>query len=280
MRKASLFQSVGWAATCIAIAAAFLFPLYVVFSAAFKDPAELTATPPTLIPQSFTLENFLLLNDLGNGVWTHIGNSVFLAVFTVIGTAVLATLGGWGFARYRFRGQGILFIAMLAALMVPFQPLLTPLFLVLKSLGVGNSLVGVGLVYVTFQLPFALFVMRNAFLNVPQALEDAGRVDGATGSKLFFHVLLPVVRPGIITVALFAFLSSWNEFLAALILLNDQSLFPLPVALAAGAVNGNNGVRWPMLEAGVVVTMLPCLLLFFMLQRYYTSGLVAGAVKE
>lgn len=280
MRKASLFQSIGWAATCIAIAIAFLFPLYVVFSAAFKEPAELTATPPTLIPQSFTFENFLLLNDLGNGVWTHIGNSVFLAVFTVLGTAVLATLGGWGFARYRFRGQGILFIAMLAALMVPFQPLLTPLFLVLKSLGVGNSLVGVGLVYVTFQLPFALFVMRNAFLNVPQALEDAGRVDGATGHKLFFHVLLPVVRPGIITVALFAFLSSWNEFLAALILLNDQSLFPLPVALAAGAVNGNNGVRWPMLEAGVVVTMLPCLLLFFMLQRYYTSGLVAGAVKE
>ncbi|MDO7883076.1 carbohydrate ABC transporter permease [Salinibacterium soli] len=280
MRKASVFRSLGWAVTCIAIAIAFLFPLYAVFTAAFKDPTELTTTPATLFPQSFTLENFQLLNDLGDGVWTHIGNSVFLAVFTVVGTAVLATLGGWGFARYRFRGQGILFIAMLSALMVPFQPLLTPLFLVLKSLGVGNSLVGVGLVYVTFQLPFALFVMRNAFLNVPQALEDAARVDGATGPKLFMNVLLPVVRPGIITVALFAFLSSWNEFLAALILLNNQSLFPLPVALAAGAVNGNNGVRWPMLEAGVVVTMLPCLLLFFMLQRYYTSGLVAGAVKE
>ena len=280
MRKASLFQSVGWAVTCIAIAIAFLFPLYVVFTGAFKSPSELTTSPPTLIPSSFTLENFLLLNDLGSGVWTHVGNSVFLALFTVTGTAILATLAGWGFARYRFRGQTVLFIAMLSALMVPFQPLLTPLFLVLKSLGVGNSLVGVGLVFVTFQLPFAVFVMRNAFLNVPQALEDAARVDGASGGKLFWHVLFPVVRPGVITVALFAFLSSWNEFLAPLILLNDQELFPLPVALAAGAVAGNNGVRWPLLEAGVVVTVLPCLLLFFMLQRYYTSGLVAGAVKE
>jgi len=280
MRKASAFQAAGWTVTCVALAIAFLFPLYVVFTGALKSPGELTGTPPTLIPKTFTLENFLLLNDLGNGIWVHLGNSVFLAAFTVVGTAVLSTLAGWGFARYRFRGQGVLFVAMLSALMVPFQPLLTPLFLVLKSLGFGNSLVGVGLVFVTFQLPFAIFVMRNAFLNVPQALEDAARVDGASGFTLFRHVLLPVVRPGVITVALFAFLASWNEFLAALILINDQSLFPLPVALAAGAVNGNNGVRWPLLEAGVVVTMLPCLLLFFMLQRYYTSGLVAGAVKE
>ncbi len=280
MRHVTAARGLLWGAICTCIAALFLFPLYAVLTAAFKSPAELTGSPPTLIPQSFTLENFAALQGLGDGVWVHIGNSVILAVITVIGTVVIATLGGWGFAKYKFPGRGIVFVAMLSALMVPFQPLLTPLFLVLKSLGLGNSLIGLALVFITFQLPFALFVMRNAFMHVPQALEDAARVDGASGFKLLMQVLLPVVRPGIITVALFAFLSSWNEFLAALILLSDQSLFPLPVALSAGAVNGNNGVRWPLLEAGVLITMIPCLVLFFTLQRYYTTGLVAGAVKE
>ncbi|WP_439592959.1 carbohydrate ABC transporter permease [Microbacterium sp.] len=280
MRKNTAARGLLWFAICTSIAALFLFPLYAVVTAAFKSPAELNGSPPTLIPRSFTLENFAALQGLGNGVWVHIGNSAILAVITVVGTVIIATLGGWGFARYRFPGRGVVFVAMLSALMVPFQPLLTPLFLVLKSLGLGNTLFGLALVFITFQLPFALFVMRNAFMHVPQALEDAARVDGASGWKLLTQVLLPVVRPGIITVALFAFLSSWNEFLAALILLSDQSLFPLPVALSAGAVNGNNGVRWPLLEAGVLITMIPCLVLFFTLQRYYTTGLVAGAVKE
>ncbi len=280
MRKTAHARAITWTVTCIVLAVLFLFPLYVVLTAAFKSPAELTTSPPTYFPHTFTLQNFLALKNLGDGIWDHIGNSVFLALFTVVGTVLIATLGGWGFARYKFRGQRILFVAMLAALMVPFQPLLTPLFLVLKALGLNNTLVGLGLVYITFQLPFALFVMRNAFLEVPQALEDAARVDGATGWKLFTNVLFAVVRPGMVTVALFAFFSSWNEFMGALVLLNDESLFPLPVALSTAVVTSVTGVQWPLLQAGVLVTMLPCLILFFTLQRYYVSGLVAGAVKE
>jgi multiple sugar transport system permease protein len=164
--------------------------------------------------------------------------------------------------------------------MIPFQPLLIPLFLVLKTIGLSSSLLGVGLIYVAFQMPFAVFVMRNAFLDVPRALEDAGRVDGANGLKLFTNVLFPLVRPGIITVGMFAFFSSWNEYMAAMVLLQSQDSFPLPVVLQTAIVTGLTGVDWSLLQAGVLATMLPCLLLFFVLQRFYISGIVAGAVKD
>jgi multiple sugar transport system permease protein len=273
-------RGVVWAVTCTVIGVLFAFPFYVVLTAALKTPTELVAIPPTLVPSAVSLENFFQLGSLGNGIWVHLGNSAFLALFTVLGTLIVSTLAGWSFARFPFRGQSLLFIGILAAIMVPFQALLTPLFLILKTIGLGSSLIGLGLVYIVFQLPFAIFVMRNAFLDVPQALEDAARVDGAGGVQLFRHVLLPVVRPGMITVALFAFFSAWNEYLAALVLLSKQELFPLPVALTGAIISGLTGVNWSLLQAGVVVTMLPCLILFFTLQRYYVTGLAAGAVKD
>jgi len=261
------------------LAIIFVFPFYVLVSAAFKTPQEMDQPPPTYFPHSFTLENFADLSTLGNGIWVHIGNSALLGLITVVGTISVSMLGGWGFARYRFPGQRLIFILMLSALMVPYQPLLTPLFLVLKWLHLQNSRFGLGLVYITFQLPFALFVMRNAFLDIPQEIEDAARVDGASGFTMLWAVFIPLVRPAIVTVGLFAFFSAWNEFLSPLVLLSDQSEFPLPVALRSAIVSGLTGVNWSLLQAGVLVTMLPCLILFFIFQRYYASGLVAGAVK-
>lgn len=269
-----------WFTVCSVISVLFLYPFLTLLTAALKPPQELNLTPPTYLPSQVSLESFGELQKLGDGVWVHVGNSVFLSVITVVGTLAIATLAGWGFARFPFRGQGILFVGMLAALMVPGQALLTPLFLTLRTVGLGNTLFGVSLVYITYQLPFAIFLMRNAFLDVPQAIEDAAQVDGASGAKLFFQVLFPMVRPGMITVALFAFFASWNEYVTPLVLLQDQSLFPLPVALNGAISSGLTGVNWSLLQAGVVVTMLPCLVLFFVLQRYYVSGLVAGSVKD
>jgi multiple sugar transport system permease protein len=266
-------------ATSGILAVLFVYPFYVLVTAAIKTPQEIERTPPTYIPQSLTLQNFARLAELGDGIWVHLGNSAILGVITVIGTIAVSLLGGWGFARYRFPGQRVVFILMLSALMVPYQPLLTPLFLVLKWLHLQNSLLGLSLVYITFQLPFALFVMRNAFLDIPRELEDAARVDGASGTILLRNVFIPLLRPAIVTVGLFAFFSAWNEFLSPLVLLSDQSQFPLPVALRSAIVSGLTGVNWPLLQSGVLVTMLPCLILFFIFQRYYASGLIAGAVK-
>ncbi len=204
---------------------------------------------------------------------------MFVAVGTVILTVLLSVPAGYGFSKFRFPGQTALFVLMMATMMIPFQSILTPLFIILKQLHLQNSLVGLALIYVTFQLPFSVFMMRNAFDTVPRALIEAARIDGASQWTLMRRIMAPIAMPGVATVALFAFLNSWNEFLAALIFLADQNKFTLPIML----VNVSSGIYglidWGALQAGIALTMLPCLVLFLLLQRYYVRGLTAGAVK-
>lgn len=167
----------------------------------------------------------------------------------------------------------------MATMMIPFQSILTPLFLILKFLGLQNNLFGLVLVYTTFQLPFSIFMMRNSFDAIPSALIEAARIDGASQWALLRRIMMPLALPGVATVAMFAFLNSWNEFLAALIFLSDQNKFTLPIML----VNVSSGIYgiidWGALQAGITVTMFPCIVLFLALQRYYVRGLTAGAVK-
>ena len=206
-------------------------------------------------------------------------NSVLVALGTVIGTVILATTAGYGFEKYGFFGRSTAFMVIIAMLMIPFQAVVTPLYIVLNKLGFHNSLTGLTLVYITYQLPFALFVMRNAFAAVPQALEEAALVDGASSVRMFRQVMLPLVRPGVITVALFAFFAAWNEFFAALILLSDQSKYTLPVALTLlqGSLLGQ--ISWGTLQAGVMVSMIPCVIIYAVLQRYYVAGMLSGGIK-
>jgi multiple sugar transport system permease protein len=168
---------------------------------------------------------------------------------------------------------------IIATLMIPFQSILTPLFIILAKLGLNNSLLGLTLVYVTLQLPFSVFMMRNAFDAVPREIEEAARIDGARDLKLLVRVLLPLVLPGAATVAIFAFLNAWNEFLAALVLLSSNDRYTLPVLMMAVRAGRLGAINWGAVQAGVVVTTLPCLVVFLLLQRYYMRGLMAGAVK-
>ena len=220
------------------------------------------------------------LATYGAGITNYVANSVIVASITVIGTLLVGTLGGYGFSRFEFPLKGPLFWWSLATLMIPFQSILIPLFIVLKNLGLLNTLLGVGLVYVTFQLPFSVFVMRNSFDRVPRELEEAAVVDGAGQLRTLQAVMLPIVMPGVVTIGLFAFLTAWNEFFAALILLTKESSFTLPVLLNAARQGLYGTVNWGALQAGVVITMVPCLIFYVLLQRYYVSGLQSGAVKS
>jgi multiple sugar transport system permease protein len=163
--------------------------------------------------------------------------------------------------------------------MIPFQSILTPIFLVLTWLGLHNTLTGLVCVYVTLQLPFSIFMMRNAFDAVPREIEEAARMDGANNVTMLVKVMLPLVWPGVVTIALFAFLGAWNEFLAALVLMTDQSKFTLPVMMTALQSGRFGAIDWGAVQAGVTVMMVPCLILFLALQRFYIRGLMAGAVK-
>jgi len=264
------------------IIASVLFVAPIVWTAlsAFKPAAEarLPPLPPWPIT-GFSLENYATLNSFGDGLWASAQNSIYVSVMTVILSVIVSVLAGYGFSRFRFPFKDLFFVLILSTIMIPFQSILTPIFLVLTKLGLHNTLTGLVGVYVTLQLPFSIFMMRNAFDAVPREIEEAARMDGAGNATMLLKVMLPLVWPGVVTIALFAFLGAWNEFLAALVLMTDQSKFTLPVMMTALQSGRFGAIDWGAVQAGVTVMMVPCLILFLALQRFYIRGLMAGAVK-
>ncbi|HEU5226481.1 MAG TPA: carbohydrate ABC transporter permease [Ktedonobacteraceae bacterium] len=278
-RSLKIGMRASYYVTCTALAILFLAPIVWTVVTSLKPPPEASASPPTFLPSYLSWGNYQHLATFEDGISVYTFNSATVALGTVIITIVLSTLGGYGFSRFKFPGKDALFITILATLMIPFQSILIPLFLVLRFLHLQNTLLGLMLVYTTFQLPFGVFVMRNAFDSVPREIEEAGLIDGCSSWSLLYRVMLTIVLPGIITVGLFAFFNSWNEFLAALIFMTDSSKFTLPIMLLNASSGQYGAIDWGMLQAGITISMLPCLLLFLFLQRYYVSGLAAGAVK-
>jgi multiple sugar transport system permease protein len=269
----------GFYAVASALALLFLAPVLWSAITSFKPPAEASASPPTFLPESLSLGNYTKLTEYGEGIGVYLYNSFAVAGMTVIGTVVLSVLAGYGFSRYAFPFKGLAFGLVLAILMVPYPTILIPLYTVLGWVGLQNTLVGLAIVFVMFQLPFGIYMMRNAFETIPRELEEAAVIDGASTLGALRHVSLRLVLPSVITVALFAFLAAWNEFLAPLIFLNDDERYTLPVMLTS-VQNGQLGaVDFGALQAGVTLAMLPPVILFLALQRYYVSGLIAGSVK-
>lgn len=264
---------------CAVLALMFLFPIAWSILTSLETSSEAMASPPHYWPSRFSLENFRNLAKYGHGVGHYLWNSASIALMTVAGTLVIATLGGYGFSRFRFPGRNIIFMLILATLMIPFQSILNPLFILLRAIHLQDTKLGLALVYATFQLPFAVFMMRNAFDAVPREIEEAAVLDGCKPMTMLRLVMLPLVGPGLATVGLFAFFGSWNELLAALILISDSRQFTLPVMLLNAQSGQLGAVNWGLMQAGITLSILPCATLFLLLQRYYIHGLVAGAVK-
>lgn len=263
----------------IVLAVLFAFPIVWTTIGGFKPASEANSTTPVWWPSEFSLENFAKLDSSGTSLAGYIVNSTLVTLMTVAITTVVAVLAGYAFARFRFRGKGVLFGLSIGMLLVPYPALLVSLFTVMIWLGLTNSLFGLALIYSTFQMPFAIYMMRNSFESIPEELVEAAELDGCTKVSALPRVMLPLVAPGVVTVALFAFLAAWNEFIAALVLLNDNGMFTLPIALVNAQNGPLNTIDWGALQAGITVTMLPCVILFILLQRYYVSGLVAGTGK-
>jgi len=264
---------------CTLLALAFLFPLAWSTFTALKPAAEASASPANFWPSRLSLENFAYLVKYGAGIGRYVLNSLGVAALTVVGTIFLSVLAGYGFARFEFPGKSTWFLIVLTTLMIPFQSILTPLYILLRTIHLQNSLVGLGLVYITFQIPFSVYMMKNAFESVPRELEEAALLDGCSAWTLLVRVMMPVVMPAVITVGLFAFFASWNEFLAALIFMSDAEKFTLPVMLLNAQSGVFGSINWGAMQAGLAITMLPCAIIFLLLQRYYVSGLISGSVK-
>jgi multiple sugar transport system permease protein len=228
-----------------------------------------------------SLTDVVLLTDSSRGlsVLQSLGNSAFVSLIATGVTVIVSTLAGYAFAKLPFRGSRALFFVMLITFMVPFQAIITPLYIVLRDIGLQNNLVGVALVIATFNLPLGIFLMRNTFAGIPASLEEAAQIDGASAFGALWRVMLPVAVPGVVSTALLSFFAAWNEFFATLILITDQNLYTLPVSIGILSVDNSHQINFGLMQTGVAITVIPCIIVYLLLQRYYVAGLLSGAVK-
>jgi multiple sugar transport system permease protein len=251
-----------------------LAPLAWMLSVSLMPAGEASALPPPLLPSVPTLDNYRSLFSR-MGIGGYMVNSVLLALAITAASLLLNTLAGYAFAKLRFGGRDRMFQLLLGALVIPAQIAMMPLFLMLKELGLVNSYGGV--IVPAMASVFGIFLVRQYARGIPDELLEAARMDGAGELRIFVQIVLPLLKPILVTLATFTFLGSWNDFMWPLIVLSDSGLHTLPVALANLArehVQDNE-----LMMAGAVLTVLPVLLLFLSLQRYYLQGLLLGSVK-
>jgi multiple sugar transport system permease protein len=267
-------------ALCIAICTVMLLPLLMSLLASVKPTAEAAASPPTYLPHAVSLDSYGRLWSYQQGLPTYLFNSLGTALLAIAFTLLLTVPAAYALARFRIPGKEVIFVVLLLALIVPYQALLTPMFLMFARVGLTSTLVGLAILHTAIQLPFSLYVLRNSLSAVPRELEEAAIVDGASSLQVLVRVMVPSTVPAIVTVALFAFIMSWNEFLGALVMMSRGSSFTLPLILAAARTETSlGGTDWGMLQAGITISVIPCVLVYLLLQRYYVSGLMTGAVK-
>ena len=267
-------------AVCVALCIIMLLPLLASILASFKSTTEAAAVPPTYFPHALSVDSYLRLWNFQAGLPTYLGNSAGAALLTILFCLGLTIPAGYALARFPIPGKELFFVVLLLGLIIPYQALLTPLFFMFVQLKLHNSLTGLAIVHTAIQLPFSVYIMRNAFEAVPRELEEAAVIDGCNSWQVLVRIFLPAIVPAIITVSLFAFITSWNELLAALVILNKDSTFTLPLILASARQQTSiGGTDWGMLQAGITISIIPCMAFYLLLQKYYVSGLLNGAVK-
>ena len=259
----------------LALGAAFaLFPLLWMASVSLMQPGEASSYPPPVLPASPTWANYRALFERA-GMGGYLLNSLIVAAGVTLTSVAFNVAAGYAFAKLRFAGREALFRALLAALVIPGQVAMLPLFLLLKQMGLVNTWAGV--VVPGMAGVFGIFLVRQYAKSVPDELLEAARIDGAGEWRIFATIVLPLLQPVIVTLAMFDFLGSWNDFMWPLIVLSDGQLYTAPVALASLAREHVQDSE--LMMAGSVVTVLPVLLLFLALQRHYLQGLTLGSGK-
>jgi len=248
-----------------------LVPFYWMLLFAFR-PAGSTS----LVPWPITFDHFATVWN-GSGFGIYFQNSLFVAGMSLLTSTVIALLGGYALARFRFRGKTLFLVAMLCTQFVPGAMMLIPLFEIFNAVGLTNNLWSLIISDTVFHLPLSLILMAGFIRNVPMELEEAAWVDGCTRIRAFRLVVLPLLKPGIVAVGSFAFISAWNNFLFAIMFMSSQSRFTVPVGLSY--LLGEFGADFGALAAGGVVAIVPVVLLFAYVQKFLVQGLSAGAVK-
>ena len=259
----------------IVIALLMLFPLFWLIGTSFKSAGEDIFTfPPQFIPQQFTLENFQL-------VWQnypfgrYLFNSSITAILTVGLNILFCSLAAYPLARLNFKGKKIIFALIVATIMIPFQIVMIPLYIFAVNFGLRNNYLGI--ILPNLASAFGIFLLRQAFQGVPKELEEAARMDGCSEIGIWWHIMLPAIRPATITLAIFVFIGAWSDFLWPLIILDRPEYYTLPLGVASLA--SSLDLNWRLIAAGSVISITPVLLLFILLQHYIISSDINTGVK-
>ena len=260
-------------AILIALSVVMGFPLFWMVLTSFKKQREVFTT---FWPKSFELTNYERVWDSMN-LPQHIQNSLYVTGVTVGIVVVAATLAGYAFAKLNFPKRDLIFYVFLAAMMIPGQAILIPMFIFLKRIGLLNTRLGLSVSMTGGAIAFAIFVMRAFFRSLPSELADAGKIDGCTEWGVFWRIFLPLSRPGIATIVIFQFMGTWNEFMFSTTFIYNPELKTIQPALYQAV--GRYSVDYTALSSGLVLAIIPILIVFFTLQRYFIRGLTAGAFK-
>lgn len=251
-----------------------LFPLAWMVSASLMAPGEASSFPPPVLPRAATLANYrLLLAE--HGILRQAANSLLVSLLATALSLLFNLTAGYAFAKLRFAGRERAFRVLLGALIVPGQVTMMPLFLMLKHMGLVNTYAGALVPWLASV--FGIYLVRQYALTIPDEMLEAARIDGAGELRIFASVVLPLLKPIVVTLAVLSFLGAWNDFMWPLIVLTDHDVQTLPVALAA--LSREHVQDAELMMAGAVITVMPVLLLFLLLQRYYMQGLLVGSVK-
>lgn len=249
-------------------------PFYWMLVASTHDTTELFRSPPPFLPGDDLLRNLTSLEET-IGFSRVVLNSLGTAVVYTALSVLVSAMGGYGLAKFRFRGRGLLLAVILATMMIPFQVLLVPLFQMMASIGWVDSYESIVIPFLANS--FGIFLMRQAFLDFPDQLIESGRLDGAGDLRIFYRIVLPVVRPQLGALVIFTFMGQWNSFIWPLLMLTSEDKYVLPVALSH--LTGLTHVDYSGLMLGALLATLPLMLVFFVFQKQFVSGLLGGAVK-
>jgi N,N'-diacetylchitobiose transport system permease protein len=281
-RTAKRARAIGVNVLGVVIALATLFPLFWMLSTAFKPSQEILTLTPNLLPAHPTLGNFrAVMSGSVTGIgsfWLFFRNSMIVTLGAVLVASLLSLMGSVAVARYKFRSRTTFLVMLLIVQMVPAQALIIPLFLDFKRLNLLQTLLGLVIVYAAQALPVSIWMLRNFVATIPKELEEAAAIDGASGFKIFWRILFPLVAPGLVATSIFAFITAYNEFIVALTFLGqDQHDYTLPIYVTF--FFGRGGAAWGPIMAASTLYTIPVVIFFLIVRRRLVGGLTAGAVK-
>lgn len=271
----SFSSQLGFQIFLISVAAVCIFPLLWMFGSSLKTQ-QTVFTDMRLFPLNPQWNNFYLAWTEG-GFGKYFFNSVFYTITVVFGILIISSLAAYAFARLKFPGKNILFFMFLATMMIPVPSAFIALYVLLNKLGLINTRLGYILPQINGGLALGIFLLKTFFEEMPKDLEDAAEIDGCSKLGIYWHIALPLAKPGIAVVSIFSALSVWNEYILAMLILHDKELMPLQRGLMV--FQGTYITNYPLLMAGVTITVVPILIVYLIMQRHIISGITAGALK-